>query len=229
MRIFPYSAINFLIFETASSLLTSKDGHLSGPMRFLSGSMAGLTSVAFTYPLDLVRTRLAASTEGGVRWNGGIRGVLAPLVKESKSPSQFLRVVYRGAGPTLVGIVPYAGLNFYIFGTLRALVHARGDRFRSPFTNVICGAVAGAISQTVTYPLDVVRRRLQLEGADGVQGEGVKKARTGGRWPAWTLFKEILQREGARALYRGISLNFYRVIPSVGVSFMTFEFLKENT
>jgi len=82
-----------------------------------------------TYPLDLVRTRLAYDVEGrappaggagggaGARAGArrGIAGVLAATVR-----SEGLGGLYRGIGPTLLGILPYAGLKFYVYQSLKA-------------------------------------------------------------------------------------------------------------
>ena len=69
--------------------------------------------------------------------------------------------------PTLVGIIPYAAINFSIYETLKQklpdavwLQNERGDPV--VVAKLACGAVAGGIGQTVVYPLDTVRRRMQV-------------------------------------------------------------------
>lgn len=69
-----------------------------------------------------------------------------------------------------------------------------------------------------TFPLDLVRRRKQLEGA-------------GGRARVYTtgllgVFKHILRTEGFSGFYRGILPEYYKVVPGVGICFMTYETLK---
>lgn len=75
-----------------------------------------------------------------------------------------------------------------------------------------------SLEYAATFPLDLVRRRKQLEGA-------------GGRAPVYTtglfgIFKQIYQTEGFRGLYRGIMPEYYKVVPGVGICFMTYETLK---
>lgn len=95
-----------------------------------------------------------------------------------------LRGLYRGIGPTAAGVAPYVGLNF----VRAAVLHLEKDHahrdvspaqtfyalFKDYFTppdqpatalrKLSCGALAGAISQTLTYPLDVLRRKMQVTG-----------------------------------------------------------------
>lgn len=40
------------------------------------------------------------------------------------------------------------------------------------------------------------------------------------------LFKHIVQTEGVRGLYRGLTPNFMKVIPSVSISYVVYEYLK---
>lgn len=64
------------------------------------------------------------------------------------------------SGPTLTGILPYAGLKFYIYEKLKR--HVPEEYEKSIAMRLSCGAVAGLVGQTFTYPLDVVRRQMQV-------------------------------------------------------------------
>lgn len=70
----------------------------------------------------------------------------------------------------------------------------------------------------VTFPLDLLRRRMQLEGAAG-RARVYKSGLFG-------TFGHIVRREGLRGLYRGILPEYFKVVPSVGIVFMTYEVLK---
>lgn len=64
------------------------------------------------------------------------------------------------AGPTLYGMLPYAGLKFYIYERLKSSLPE--DCQSSVSVKLACGAIAGIMGQTFTYPLDVVRRQMQV-------------------------------------------------------------------
>lgn len=70
-----------------------------------------------------------------------------------------------------------------------------------------------------TFPLDLVRRRMQLEGVAG-RARVYKSGIVG-------TFGHIIRSEGFRGLYRGIMPEYYKVVPSVGIVFMTYEILKK--
>jgi len=69
-----------------------------------------------------------------------------------------------------------------------------------------------------TFPLDLVRRRMQLEGVGG-------RARVYNT-SLFGTFGHIFRNEGIRGLYRGILPEYYKVVPGVGIVFMTYETLK---
>jgi solute carrier family 25 phosphate transporter 23/24/25/41 len=66
-------------------------------------------------------------------------------------------------------VVPYVGLNFGVYETLKhmLLLHygMRDERELSVGMRLGCGAIAGTTGQTVAYPFDVARRRLQVRTA----------------------------------------------------------------
>ena len=78
-----------------------------------------------------------------------------------------------GAGfPPSIGVIPYVGLNFAVYGTLKDVVAKdlyglKSAKDLDVFSGLACGGVAGAIGQTVAYPFDVCRRKLQVSGWKG--------------------------------------------------------------
>ena len=63
-------------------------------------------------------------------------------------------------GPTLTGILPYAGLKFYMYEELK--LHVPEEYRKTILMRLCCGALAGLFGQTLTYPLDVVKRQMQV-------------------------------------------------------------------
>ena len=79
-----------------------------------------------------------------------------------------VRALYRGFLPTIAGIVPYAGISFFTYDTLKTVrTRAHRDVPVSSVERLVMGAIAGAVAQTVAYPLDLVRRRMQVHGLAG--------------------------------------------------------------
>lgn len=74
--------------------------------------------------------------------------------------------LYRGWLPSVIGVVPYVGLNFGVYETLKDVAvkqyGVQSDRDLSSTLRLAAGGVAGTVGQTVAYPFDVVRRRLQV-------------------------------------------------------------------
>uniref|UniRef100_A0A453IF60 Uncharacterized protein n=1 Tax=Aegilops tauschii subsp. strangulata TaxID=200361 RepID=A0A453IF60_AEGTS len=116
------------------------------------------------------------------------------------------------------GVGPSIAISFSVYETLRShwLLERPCD---SPiFISLACGSLSGVASSTFTFPLDLVRRRKQLEGAAG-RANVYKTGLVG-------TFGHIIQTEGYRGLYRGILPEYCKVVPSVGLIFMTYETLK---
>lgn len=186
-RIFPYAAVQYTAFEaynTALSVYVFGPDSRSPLKRFLAGAAAGTTAVFMTYPLDLARTRMALRTgPGGAGLAAATASAVSSAVPTGVRPASrtaaaaphgifgtLRRVVtkdglvglYRGLYPTLAGVVPYAGTNFFMYGVLKGQAEEAGFAATHPvMTSLVCGASAGLAAQTLTYPLDVVRRREQ--------------------------------------------------------------------
>lgn len=229
LRIFPYAAIQFMTYEQYKKMLQSVTHHVHPHVvNLLSGSLAGLSAVFATYPLDVVRARLAFQVTGEHIYFGVIDTFRTIGIEEGR------KGFFRGIIPSLLGMAPYAGLSFYTFETLKAFClstfpstlgrpcpkNTGGLVLFTP-AKLVCGGLAGAVAQTLVYPLDVIRRKIQLAS---MLPEPHKYH--GKRW--WTILKIVYQDHGIRnGLFRGLTINYLRVMPMTAVSFTVYETTKQ--
>lgn len=147
-RTFPHSGIVYFSFERYLDALEQLNAGRSKTNRLLAGAAAGMTSTCITYPLDVLNTRMSVT-----RHRLSYRQV-------SMLGHEGMISVYRGFVPTLLGIMPYASISFFTFETLKQQYRDKSKEFTA-FHVVACGGFAGALGQTVTYPLDSVRKLMQ--------------------------------------------------------------------
>ena len=230
--------------EGVVSMTAPPPQRVSPVVDLLAGSTSGATAVVITYPLDIVRTRLAYAME--TNHPGCQRQTIRAILRNTLR-GEGPRGMYRGIGPSLYGIMPYAGLKFYVYQWLKQLYFAEqggdhwveqhhedgGTRLPVPYM-LTFGGIAGLVAQTATYPIDVVRRRMQVEGLKsgvglGGTGTGVRP-QPEGRLPRTTpkalLF--IARSEGWRVLWAGLSINYAKVVPSTAIGFTLYDTLKQR-
>jgi len=128
-----------------------------------------------------------------------------------------IKALYRGMATTAVGVAPYVGINFATYEALRGIITPPGRNYPA-WRKLICGALAGSISQTLTYPFDVLRRKMQVTGLNAL---GYKYNN------AFDAIRSVLRTEGFMGFYRGIWPNLLKVAPSIATSFYTYEIVKE--
>jgi solute carrier family 25 phosphate transporter 23/24/25/41 len=137
--------------------------HLGVFARLAAGSLAGGLAQAAVYPLEVVQTRLAASAAG--TYAGAIH--CARLVWAKEGPAAF----GRGLVPTLVGLVPYAGVDIAAFELLKEALTPEsldGSPVPAPAAALLAAGVASSTAaQVAAYPLGFVRVRLQMDGLGG--------------------------------------------------------------
>ncbi|KAL8372067.1 hypothetical protein RB595_001725 [Gaeumannomyces hyphopodioides] len=257
IRIFPYAAIKFLAYEQIRSVVIPDHDHETPLRRLVSGSLAGVTSVFFTYPLEVVRVRLAFETKREGRSSltdicrkiyhehpvappsaphpHGVAGAVdAAIAAAAPRPRGGLANFYRGFSPTMLGMLPYAGTSFLTHDTCGDLLRHRlvaewttlpggeqqqqggGYRRRAPlrsWAELLAGGVAGLVSQTVSYPLEIIRRRMQVGGAVG-DGRRLRIAETAAI---------IMKEKGVRGFFVGLTIGYAKVVPMAAVAFYTYE------
>merc|ERR1712178_630483 len=164
IRYFPTQAFNFAFKDTIKALFPKyspkQDFAKFFAVNMASGGLAGAGSLCFVYPLDYARTRLASDVGSGKKQFSGLADC---LVKTAKGPSGVMGL-YNGFGVSVVGIVPFRGVYFGLFDSLKELNPYRKDK--GPIGLASKFAVAQFVAITAGYassPFDTVRRRLQMQ------------------------------------------------------------------
>jgi solute carrier family 25 protein 16 len=254
LRIFPYAGIKFLAYEQIRARVIKSQSQETAGRRFLSGSLAGMVSVFCTYPLEVIRVRLAFETQAEQRSSFAsivrkIYGETPPPtshnpsnavtasathVVEKVTPRSGLSNFFRGFTPTLLGMIPYAGASFLTHDTMSdvmryprlapytTLPHTSREESTSTthkpaqlryWAELTTGGVAGFVSQTVSYPLEVIRRRMQVGGVVG----------DGHRLGIGEVAKRIYFERGWRGFFVGLTIGYVKVIPLAATSFYAYE------
>ncbi|KTF83520.1 hypothetical protein cypCar_00021901 [Cyprinus carpio] len=127
---------------------------------------------------------------------------------------------YKGYLPNMLGIIPYAGIDLAVYETLKNAWlqrHTEGSPHPGVLVLVGCGTVSSTCGQLASYPLALIRTRMQAQAS-------VKGAP---QLSMLTLFRSIVAQEGVVGLYRGIAPNFLKVIPAVSISYVVYEHMRK--
>ena len=180
LKVAPTRGVQFFAFESfkkrlvefkRSSMGLSDDAEvvLTPLERLVAGGFAGMIASSMVYPIEVVKTMLTMypGKYGGIV--SAFRGVITEVG---------FKGLYAGLAPTLVAMFPYVGVEFMIYETSKIAIESflkNQNPDSDPDVPVALpiiislglGALAGAAAQTSAHPLDVVRKRLQVQGING--------------------------------------------------------------
>eukprot|EP00698_Gefionella_okellyi_P001615 TRINITY_DN11533_c0_g2_i1.p1 TRINITY_DN11533_c0_g2~~TRINITY_DN11533_c0_g2_i1.p1 ORF type:complete len:285 (-),score=71.92 TRINITY_DN11533_c0_g2_i1:912-1640(-) len=213
VKIAPQSAATFLAYDMFKRLFSDDPATITGAARFAAGASAGIVAQVLVYPLEVVKIRLQMLNAPA----GTIRSVLGTVVR-----TEGYKALYRGLSLSIVGTIPYSGTDLAVYETIKTYF-MRHRPSEEPTLPVLLGAGAcsSVAAQLASYPFGMVRTRMQA-----ATGE-TEHYRSG-----TDAFRKIVQQEGYAALYKGMLPNMLRAVPSVCLSYVTYEatksFLKKN-
>ncbi|KAI1173851.1 mitochondrial dicarboxylate carrier protein [Nemania sp. FL0916] len=213
-----YAAVQFTTYRTMSMLLHRVFGEEEGGQprvspaleSFVSGAVAGATATATTYPLDLLRTRFAA--QGNDRVYKSLRRAIWEIRRD-----EGIAGFWRGLSPALAQIVPLMGIFFAAYEAARMplghleLPWGSGD--------ATAGALASVTAKTCVFPLDLARKRIQVQGP--TRGRYIHR-----NIPEYagtiSTIRKILKQERFRGLYRGLTVSLMKAAPASAVTMWTY-------
>lgn len=207
IRYFPTQAFNFAFKDSIKKIFPRYDPKTEFGKFFLvqmaSGGLAGAGSLCIVYPLDYARTRLASDVGTGKR---DFKGLGDCLMKTARGPSGVLGL-YNGFGVSVAGIIPYRGVYFGLYDSLREKNPFKNDYGVKGILSKFCVAQTTAIAAGyASYPFDTVRRRLQMQ-SEKPKDQWVYKGSA-------DCLTKILKDEGMNALFKGAGANALRTVGS---------------
>ncbi|XP_041777460.1 mitochondrial basic amino acids transporter [Anopheles merus] len=196
------AVVNAIVFGVYGNIQRRTANPDSLYSHFLAGSAAGLAQSIVCSPMELIKTRLQLQDNlprAAERFSGPMDCTRAIWRREG------FRGIFRGLGITAARDMP--GFSSY-FVAYEYMVRCVANP--SPFVILMAGGLAGTFSWLVTFPLDVVKSRLQ---ADGISGK-----------PQYNGLIDCVRKshaaEGWAFLSRGLASTLLRAFPMNAVCFL---------
>jgi len=214
-RYFPTQAFNFAFKDWYQKIFNPYNRNVNPYKWFMgnlmSGGMAGASGMVIVYPLDFARTRLGVDM-GKSEAERQFKGLADCVMKIMKTDG--VTGLYRGFGVSVVGIFVYRALYFGCYDTGKTMLpDSVKDNILAKF---FFAQLVVTSSETVSYPLDTIRRRMMLQS-----GKAVKEYSS-----SMDCFNKIVKNEGGAAFFKGNASNIVRSIGSSLVLVMYDEFKK---
>jgi solute carrier family 25 (mitochondrial adenine nucleotide translocator), member 4/5/6/31 len=202
VRYFPTQAFNFAFKDTFKRMFpkvdAKKDFGKALAVNMASGGAAGASSLLIVYPLDFVRTRLAADVrKGNEREFTGMVNCLSTIARRTGFFS-----LYQGFGVSVQGIIIYRGAYFGLYDTGKGAL-LKDEKNASVVAKWAIAQTVTALSGVLSYPFDTVRRRMMMMSGR----KGTEEIQYKSTLDCW---KKVYSQEGFKGFFKGAWSNVIR-------------------
>lgn len=183
-----------------------------------AGALSGCIATVATYPFDWLRTRWASQ---------GVPKRYATMwdLVRSEVSQHGVQVCFRGLAPTLVSVAPQLAVTFgtyeqcgHVYDVLTGTTSTKDGAFRAAFA----GACAGTLGKLVVYPLDTVKKRLQVPMTDAArniqQQPEASPVNT-----TWRVLTHMWKHEGVWSWYKGVAPSVLKASGAAAITFTVYE------
>lgn len=164
---------------------------------FLAGASAGLAQTPVSSPIELAKTRLQLQATGQGNFQGPMQCLRSIYRQEG------YRGVFKGLGITFLREGPSYGVYFV---TYEMLTKTSSKQPISTLHMLLAGGFAGTASWVISYPIDVIKSRIQAESSNRYSG-------------ALDCFRKSVRAEGYSFLFRGLNSTILRAFPTNAATF----------
>ena len=193
IRIFPQMSINWGVFKYLNKNLEIKNDKSKN---FISAFLSGTISMVIIYPLETIRSRLSLQTNHN-HYNGIIEAIKKIPIKD----------LYGGLRMSIFGYAPFNAISFTSY-------HYYKDNISN--NKLLCGGFSGITALSITYPSDLIRRRLQIQNFDNSvpKYNGILDC-----------IHKIIKTDGFGGLYKGLTVSYIKCFPTLAIQFASIDFL----
>ncbi|BBG98677.1 Mitochondrial substrate carrier family protein, partial [Prunus dulcis] len=219
IRIIPTQAIEFATFECVKRAMTSTQEKWK-------------QAESHKVQIGPVSLNLSISWISPVAVAGAAAGVVSTLDRLTVSPEAYpslsiaiskiykeggIGACYSGLSPTLIGMLPYSTCYYFMYEKMKkSYCQAKNKESLNRPEMLLVGALAGFTASTISFPLEVARKRLMVGALQGKCPPHMAAA-----------LSEVIREEGLLGLYRGWGASCLKVMPSSGITWMFYEAWKD--
>eukprot|EP01084_Bolivina_argentea_P188441 324401_1 len=209
----------FALNDFFRSLISVNWMQESPVISFICGAMAGLSSTMITYPLDPIKT-VNQATIHKQKWP-------AMTIWYSLSNEKgYLRGPWVAALPTFVGTTIYYGFKFMTFDLIVRKMNVISDRndikIATDLRNATAGLCSGIIGNSITYPNNCIRKRMQTTHV--CHAIGIDSGYVAEKYVQTAI--RLVSEGGIARLYRGFGINLCRNAPNTAIQFVVYKRLQ---
>ncbi|TGZ46998.1 uncoupling protein Bmcp mitochondrial isoform X2 [Temnothorax americanus] len=182
---------------------------------FVYGGLASIVAELCTFPLDTTKTRLQVQGQKYDQKLARLRysGMIDALLQISKQEG--MKGLYSGISSAILRQATYGTIKFGTYYSLKKVAidtWATGDLVT---INIVCAALAGAMSSAIANPTDVVKVRMQVTGNETNAS-------------LFTCFQDVYRHEGVRGLWRGVGPTAQRAAVIAAVELPIYDYTKSK-
>ncbi|KAJ1643404.1 Mitochondrial carrier protein ymc2 [Coemansia asiatica] len=212
-------SIQFLVMEHMKRTFAGVNGtpsgqapNLTASQLYISGATAGVANSIVSGPVEHIRVRLQVQTSGSAAQYKGPGDCISQIYR-----SFGWKGIYKGQIPTVIRELNGYGMYFLAYEALVQRTMASTGKSRSELSSgLVClfGAAAGFAMWLTSYPIDVIKSKMQT---DGFAGSARKYS------GAVDCAKQVMAQEGFKGFFRGITPCLLRAAPANAATFIGFE------
>ncbi len=221
LRIFPQGGVSFVVKDYIKSVLTGNQTTATTWQLGVASTVSGAVCMTAVYPLDMIRGQITVLPKHT------FPSIYSALQYNYNNTTPHIYGLYKGCSYSVLWSSVYYGVQFLVYDTLKSYYiqyqQLYSNNNKNSNTDTISGtagfafgSIAGAICTTVAFPLESIRRKLQLQGL-------------GNRAILYTgfrhCFRTVYKSEGLNGLFNGLVPNLMKSPLAVALIFSIHETL----